>query len=38
MKKMYKQPKSSVEEIMPVSICNVSPGVNHDPQTGQEIE
>lgn len=39
MMKMYKQPESSVEELMPMSICNVSPTVSHEqtePGTGIE--
>ena len=36
---MYKQPEISEHELMPMSICNVSPTVNHEPtEPGTGIE
>ena len=38
MKKMYKKPEIAAVELQPMTICNVSPGVNHTPSNVTEIE
>ena len=38
MKAMYNQPTTEVTALMPMSICDVSPQVNHKEENGQTIE